>query len=107
MKIDIIKSVEYNSNYKIMIDNRIKSAPSTRYQGSKRRILPWLCKNIKDLEFDTVLDGFGGTGSVSYLFKLMGKQVTFFPTHVEKKFEKKKKKKMEKKHIYQTLDIVS
>lgn len=77
MKRDIIKSVEYNSNYKIMIDNCIKSGPSTRYQGSKRRILPWLCKNIKDLEFNTVLDGFGGTGSVSYLFKLMGKQVTF------------------------------
>jgi adenine-specific DNA-methyltransferase len=51
--------------------------PSTRYQGSKRRILPWLYKNLKDLEYDTVLDGFGGTGSVSYLFKKMGKKVTY------------------------------
>jgi len=29
------------------------------------------------LEFKTVLDGFGGTASVSYLFKLMQKKVTF------------------------------
>jgi len=51
--------------------------PSTRYQGSKRQILPWLYENLKNLEFHTVLDGFGGTGSVSYTFKLMGKKVTF------------------------------
>lgn len=55
----------------------LKSVPTTRYQGSKRRILPWLYENLKDLEFSTVLDGFGGTGSVSYLFKLMEKEVTF------------------------------
>ncbi len=54
-----------------------KLAPSTRYQGSKRRILDWIYENIKDLKFETVLDGFGGTASVSYLFKLMKKKVTF------------------------------
>jgi adenine-specific DNA-methyltransferase len=52
-------------------------APSTRYQGSKRRALPWLYENFRGLEFESVLDGFGGTGTVSYLFKLMGKRVTF------------------------------
>ena len=57
--------------------NLPKLGPSTRYQGSKRRILPWLYEYVKDLEFETVLDGFGGTASVSYLFKLMGKRVTF------------------------------
>lgn len=56
------------------IDNRV---PSTRYRGSKRRILPWIFENVSSLKFDTVLDGFGGTGSVSYLFKMMGKEVTF------------------------------
>jgi len=61
-----------------MFADKITSiSPSTRYQGSKRRILPWIYENIKHLEFDTVLDGFGGTASVSYLFKLMGKRVTF------------------------------
>lgn len=57
--------------------NILKEAPSTRYQGSKRKILPWIYDNLKELDFVTVLDGFGGTGSVSYLFKLMGKKVTF------------------------------
>lgn len=59
-------------------EEKIKSMlPSTRYQGSKRQISPWIYENLKNLDFDTVLDGFGGTGSVSYLFKLMGKKVTF------------------------------
>jgi adenine-specific DNA methylase len=58
-------------------DNILEMVPTTRYQGSKRKILPWIYRNIRNLEFQTVLDGFGGTGSVSYLFKLMGKQVTF------------------------------
>jgi adenine-specific DNA-methyltransferase len=60
-----------------MVSELPKLVPSTRYQGSKRRILPWIYKNLKDLNFHTVLDGFGGTGSVSYMFKLMGKEVTF------------------------------
>ena len=51
--------------------------PTTRYQGSKRKILPWIYDSIKDLEFETVLDAFGGTGSVSYLLKTMGKSVTY------------------------------
>lgn len=55
----------------------LHKAPTTRYQGSKRSILPWIHENLKSLPFNTVLDGFGGTGSVSYLFKLMNKQVTF------------------------------
>jgi len=52
-------------------------APTTRYRGSKRRILPWIFENTHPIKFDTVLDGFGGTGSVSYLLKMMGKEVTY------------------------------
>lgn len=55
----------------------LHKSPTTRYQGSKRSILPWIYDNLKSLQFKTVLDGFGGTGSVSYLFKLMNKKVTF------------------------------
>jgi len=51
--------------------------PSTRYQGSKRKILPWIGEHFAQLKFETVLDAFGGTGSVSYLLKAMGKQVTY------------------------------
>lgn len=62
---------------KLNAENLLKIAPTTRYQGSKRKMLHWLYENLKNLEFETVLDGFGGTGVVSYLFKLMGKKVTF------------------------------
>jgi adenine-specific DNA-methyltransferase len=54
-----------------------KSFPTTRYQGSKRKILPLIHTALKDIKFNTVLDACGGSGSVSYLFKKMGKQVTY------------------------------
>jgi len=50
---------------------------STRYQGSKRKLLEWIWANVEDLHFDSVLDVFGGTGAVSHLFKTAGKQVTY------------------------------
>lgn len=54
-----------------------KDFPTTRYQGSKRKILSWLHENLNGIEFNTVLDAFGGTGAVSFLFKTMGKSVTY------------------------------
>jgi len=55
----------------------LKKFPSTRYQGSKRKMLPWINEVVKEFDFNSVLDGFGGTGSVSYLFKKLNKQITF------------------------------
>lgn len=51
--------------------------PSTRFQGSKLKIVDWIWDLIKDLPFKTVLDAFGGTGSVAYLLKEKGKKVTY------------------------------
>src|SRR3989338_9508671 len=51
--------------------------PSTRYQGSKYKILDWIDFYTKDLKFDSVLDAFGGTGCVSYMYKQKGKQVFY------------------------------
>lgn len=51
--------------------------PITRYQGSKRKIVKWIYENVKDIKFKSVLDGFGGSSTVSYLFKKMGKEVTY------------------------------
>lgn len=51
--------------------------PSTRYQGSKRKIIPWIWSHLNDLDFTSALDVFGGTASVSYLLKKMGKRVTY------------------------------
>lgn len=54
-----------------------KKLPVTRYYGSKRRLAKWIYDNIKELEFNSVLDVFGGTSTVSLIFKKMGKQVYF------------------------------
>ncbi len=51
--------------------------PTTRYQGSKRKIAEWIWGNISDLPFETVLDAFGGTGVMSHLFKRQGKTVAY------------------------------
>ena len=51
--------------------------PNTRYQGSKAKIVDWIWENIKDLEFNTVLDRCGGTGRVSYELKKNGKEVIY------------------------------
>ena len=39
--------------------------------------ISYMVKCIKDVDFNTVLDAFGGSGMASYLFKHMGKQVTY------------------------------
>lgn len=63
---------------KIIISKEdFKKFPKTRYQGSKRKINSWIYDNVKDLRFNSALDGCGGSGSVSYLFKRMGKEVTY------------------------------
>ena len=61
----------------IRTKNLIDDFPMTRYYGSKKRLLHWIYDCIKELQFKTVLDGFGGTASVSLLMKSMGKSVTF------------------------------
>jgi adenine-specific DNA-methyltransferase len=50
--------------------------PSTRYLGSKRKLLGPLAQVLGRLEFDTALDAFSGTGAVAHLMKAMGKMVT-------------------------------
>jgi adenine-specific DNA-methyltransferase len=54
-----------------------KAFPTTRYQGSKRKILYWIYECIKELKFNQVLDAFGGSASFSYLAKKMGKSVIY------------------------------
>lgn len=51
--------------------------PSTRFQGSKLKILDWIWDALKNLQFHTALDAFGGTGSVGYILKQKGKRVTY------------------------------
>ncbi|PKO22538.1 MAG: hypothetical protein CVU38_08900 [Chloroflexi bacterium HGW-Chloroflexi-1] len=51
--------------------------PSTRYQGSKVKLVDWIREQIAELDFTTCLDAFGGTGAVAYRLKQAGKQVTY------------------------------
>ncbi len=51
--------------------------PTTRYQGSKAKFADWIWDKISCLPFHSVLDAFGGTGSVSYKLKQGGKSVTY------------------------------
>lgn len=50
--------------------------PSTRYQGSKSKLVWWMWDILRERAFSTALDGFSGTGVVSYALKRLGKQVT-------------------------------
>ena len=51
--------------------------PKTRYQGSKYKLTNWIWDKISYLSFDTSLDAFGGTGTISYRLKQENKQVTY------------------------------
>jgi adenine-specific DNA-methyltransferase len=51
--------------------------PPTRYQGSKYKLLDWIWENMRCLEFDSVLDAFGGSACVSHHLKGEGKAVTY------------------------------
>ena len=51
--------------------------PSTRFQGSKLKVVDWIWEAVRDLDFATALDAFGGTGSVAFMLKQRGKQVTY------------------------------
>jgi DNA adenine methylase/adenine-specific DNA-methyltransferase len=58
------------------LPRRVREYPQLRFMGSKHRLLPWLHEILSQVEFDTVLDAFSGSGCVAYLFKSMGKEVT-------------------------------
>lgn len=60
-----------------MGERAVPVLPSTRYQGSKAKFAEWIGSELADLEFETLLDLFGGTGSVGYFFKTRGKRVLF------------------------------
>ena len=53
--------------------------PITRYYGSKRKLVERIWNEIEllGLEFNSVLDVFGGTGIFSYYSKVKGKRVVF------------------------------
>lgn len=55
--------------------DRMEIYPLMRYMGSKYKLIPWLHDTFGQLEFNSALDAFSGSGVVSYLLKSMGKKV--------------------------------
>jgi adenine-specific DNA-methyltransferase len=54
-----------------------KHYPSTRYQGSKSKIVDWVMAHVPVNALETCLDAFGGTGVVAYALKKRGICVTY------------------------------
>lgn len=77
MTLTLLKKSGQDTLFDVEPTNEFGVFPSTRYQGSKNKILDWISYSTKDLNFNTVLDAFGGTGSVGYMFKKQGKQVFY------------------------------
>jgi adenine-specific DNA-methyltransferase len=59
----------------LVLPERALAYPRLRYMGSKHKLLPWIWQTLAGLDFDSALDLFSGTASVSFLMKTMGKRV--------------------------------
>ena len=57
------------------LSNQVTKFPTTRYMGSKSKILLQIRDVIREFDSDNVLDMFSGSGVVSYMLKSEGKQV--------------------------------
>jgi len=68
------KSLAYRQ---LLFPDQIGEFPSTRYQGSKAKLVPWIWEQIANLDFATCINAFGGTGAIAYRLKQAGKQVTY------------------------------
>ena len=49
--------------------------PGTRYMGSKNKIISDIWRRLDKIEFESVLDAFGGSNVVGYFLKCQGKKV--------------------------------
>lgn len=65
------KEVEQQDSFQ----NQVALFPSTRFMGSKEKLLDHLVETVSRFQYNSVLDLFSGSGVVSYLFKSLGKEV--------------------------------
>jgi DNA adenine methylase len=59
----------------VPLPQQAQQYPSTRYMGSKSKLLSEIWAVASHFEFDTAVDLFSGSGIVGYLFKSYGKRV--------------------------------
>jgi len=69
------KKIHASALLKPSSHEQIAKYPSTRFMGSKSKILQPIQNAIISQQCDTVLDLFSGSGVVSYMLKACGKQV--------------------------------
>lgn len=60
---------------KVLLPEEVKLYPSTRFMGSKSKLLPHIMAAASNFTYNSVLDLFSGSGIVGYMFKCLGKQV--------------------------------
>lgn len=77
---DVIISAPPKKNFLVNalkggLPEQVHSYPSTRYMGSKHKVLESIWQAASWFEFESVLDLFSGSGVVSYMFKAQGKEV--------------------------------
>jgi DNA adenine methylase len=58
-----------------ILPDQASKYPTTRYMGSKQKLLEQISESVRGLEFDSVIDLFSGSGIVGYMFKAKGKKV--------------------------------
>jgi DNA adenine methylase len=58
-----------------ILPDQTSKYPTTRYMGSKQKMLQHISESVKNLEFDSVIDLFSGSGIVGYMFKAQGKKI--------------------------------
>jgi DNA adenine methylase len=77
---DVIVSIQPRNrlNLKLLpppMPRQVQLFPQTRYMGSKSKLLPQLWSVFSQLQFDSALDLFSGSGIVGYMLKAHAKQV--------------------------------
>lgn len=77
---DVIISASPKKNFLVSalkggLPEQVHQYPTTRYMGSKHKVLESIWRAASWFEFESVLDLFSGSGVVSYMFKAQGKEV--------------------------------
>ena len=57
------------------LSDQMLKFPTTRYMGSKNKILPYIRDITREFDFSSAIDLFSGSGIVSYMLKSEGKSV--------------------------------
>ncbi|MBZ4219655.1 MAG: Dam family site-specific DNA-(adenine-N6)-methyltransferase [Chlorobium sp.] len=77
---DIIVTVSPKPSFNLHVllpplPQQVKLYPSTRYMGSKNKLLTEIWAVASQFKFETAIDLFSGSGVVGYMFKSQGKTV--------------------------------